>query len=107
MKPITYFCDCHQTRALAMTFGDGLSRLSNNDQAALVVVLAGYVYGLLQGQSMTVWFGDEDDDASSAVEHFLPNEFDSTGVSFENACQILEGIDTRQALDIIHFLTQG
>ena len=102
-KPIGYFTSCPQGQRLVERFGDAdLAQLSQTDQAALLVTLSGFVMSDLAGT-------DGDDMALSldeAAGQFIPEAYQEYTSDFVEAIAILMGINSDDATDIIHFLTQ-
>lgn len=97
--PIGYFTDCNQGRLLAERFGDhDLKDLPQVDQAGLVVALAGMFLAQTVGLEATTVA-----DAAAAV---IPESYDYTSDAINEAIEILDGINSTQAIEIIQFLVQ-
>lgn len=102
LLPIANFTDSKQAAALAEKFGDrDLTKLTESDQAALIMILAAMVYrdvsrvGRMSG--ITIW---------EAAEQVIPADEDFTSDQMETALEILEGIDPDDAIALIQFLVQ-
>ena len=95
-KPIGYFADYSLHPAIA-TFseqfenGNGECTLSDNDQAALVAVLAQHAWGLISGLEDRFWMNVEDS-IGDGVETSMENEEDTDPMYV--ALKTLETIDS-------------
>jgi hypothetical protein len=114
---IGHFTECAQVQALVKRFGEqALSQLSDVDKAALIIVLGGFVLSSTVGvvDRRHVKYEDDefvDDDIEiltleQSLDEFIPRRFNDTSESFDDLIGFLEGIDTNDANNIIHFLTQ-
>jgi len=102
-KSIGFFTGCQQGYRLVQRFGDSdLAQLSQTDQAALLVTLSGFVLSDLagtDGEDMSLSLDE-------AAGQFIPEAFQEFTSDFVEAIAILMGINSDDATDIIHFLTQ-
>jgi len=103
-KPIGYFTACPHGYRLVQRFGDAdLAQLSQLDQAALIVALSGFVLSdlaAINGEDMVLSLDE-------AAGQFIPEAYQEyTSSHFVEAIAILMGINSDDATDIIHFLTQ-
>ena len=98
LLPIANFTDCKQAIALAEKFGDrDLEKLSDIDQAALVVILSKFVYLNLIQHLASIW---------DAAEQAISENEDQTSENMGTALDLLEGIDPDDAIALIQFLVQ-
>ena len=113
MRPIKDFTECEQGQRLVDRFGDcELEQMSNSDQAALVVILAGYIYSWL-GNCPTsdrnagrLPLYNPEYGSESATTVFMPEQFDCTSEDVWEALQLLNGIAIDDAMNVINFLMQ-
>jgi len=103
-KSIGFFTSAPQAWLLVKRFGDNdLKQLSQTDQAALLVALSGFVLSdlaAINGEDMVLSLDE-------AAGQFIPEAYQEyTSSHFVEAIAILMGINSDDATDIIHFLTQ-
>jgi hypothetical protein len=96
--PVSEFTTCPQAKKLVERYGDGSpDGMQGCDQAALLLVLAAFVYRHFAKLSTSI---------QDAAEQAIPENADRTSDEMPDVLEMLDGIQVGDAVGLIQFLVQ-